>query len=250
MEYLFGFVIALCTAITGVGAGTITVPLLILFLHVPADMAVGMGLVYSAIVKLIVVPAQVLRKQIDYRVLGCMLIGGLPGVIGGSILFTQAMKHLGRSPIGLLLGIILVMTSTWCTFRHVFSAKLARPYRWYPKLLLITSSLIGTEMGFSSLGAGALGTAALMGMTDLSAVRVVGTDLAFSLALSTIGSVFHAAFVLISSRTLIRLSIGGVLGAILGTGIAPKIPNHKLRVALSLWLTLMGFELVYQALTT
>ena len=41
MELLLGFAIATLIAITGVGAGTLIAPLLILFLHVPVAEAVG-----------------------------------------------------------------------------------------------------------------------------------------------------------------------------------------------------------------
>src|SRR5258708_6831428 len=58
MDLLFGFLIAASIAVTGVGAGSITAPLLILFLHVPVPEAVGTALVYSAAVKLVVVPIQ------------------------------------------------------------------------------------------------------------------------------------------------------------------------------------------------
>jgi uncharacterized membrane protein YfcA len=44
-----------------------------------------------------------------------------------------------------------------------------------------------------------------------------------------------------------RLGIGGVLGAIAGSGIAPRIPNRQLRFALSLWLMTIGFQIIYQA---
>jgi hypothetical protein len=39
MEYLIGFIIAMFIALTGVGAGTVTVPVLVLFLGVPAPVA-------------------------------------------------------------------------------------------------------------------------------------------------------------------------------------------------------------------
>ena len=61
MQYVIGFVIALFIALTGVGAGTITVPVLVLFLGVPAPVAVGIGLMFSAAIKLILVPAQIVR---------------------------------------------------------------------------------------------------------------------------------------------------------------------------------------------
>ena len=41
MEFLLGFLIAALIAMTGVGAGTITAPLLILLLNVPVGVAVG-----------------------------------------------------------------------------------------------------------------------------------------------------------------------------------------------------------------
>ena len=88
---------------------------------------VSTALAYSAIVKLIVVPVQVIRKQVNYGVLGIMLLGGLPGVILGSILF----KHVGaaRSEDGALfvLGAIIVFTSGWHLFRHLGEPGIARP---------------------------------------------------------------------------------------------------------------------------
>ena len=67
MPYLIGFIIALFIALTGVGAGTITVPVLVLFLGVPAPVAVGIGLMFATAVKLILVPSQILRRNVAWR---------------------------------------------------------------------------------------------------------------------------------------------------------------------------------------
>jgi uncharacterized protein len=249
MDYVLGFVIAVVITLTGVGAGTATVPLLILFLHLPVDVAVSTALVYSSIVKIIAVPVQIVRRQIDYRVLGCMLIGGLPGVVLGSILFKQATTHFGRSPLYFLLGIIIILSSAWGIFRHFRRTKINRASRWHPKWLVATSVFIGTEVGFSSSGAGALGTVALLGMTDLPTSRVVGTDLAFGLAISLVGSGFHTSFHSGASPMIIRMDVGGVLGAILGACAGPKIPTRNLRLALSVWLVVIGVDLCCHAFT-
>src|SRR5258708_28900592 len=98
MDFVIGFCIAVVIALTGVGAGVISAPLLILFLHVPVEIAVSTALAYSAIVKLIVVPVQVVRRQVNYRVLGVMLLGGLPGVILGSILFKNIATYGPKTP--------------------------------------------------------------------------------------------------------------------------------------------------------
>ena len=90
MQYLIGFAIALFIALTGVGAGTVTVPVLVLFLGVPAPVAVGIGLMFATAVKMILVPAQIARRNVAWRTLGFMLLGGVPGVILGSLF----LKHL------------------------------------------------------------------------------------------------------------------------------------------------------------
>ena len=70
MEIVLGFIIAVAIGITGVGAGVITAPVLILFMHVPPAHAVGTALAFSVAVKMLVVPMQIYRKQVDYRGLG------------------------------------------------------------------------------------------------------------------------------------------------------------------------------------
>ena len=98
MELLLGFAIAVAISITGVGAGVITAPVLILFFHLPPAQAVGTALAYSVAVKFLVVPMQLLRRQVNFRVLGFMLAGGLPGVLIGSALLS-ILNRQGRQGI-------------------------------------------------------------------------------------------------------------------------------------------------------
>ena len=249
MDFLIGFLIAVVIALTGVGAGVITAPLLILFLHVPLEVAVSTALAYSAIVKLIVVPAQVVRRQVNYRVLGFMLIGGLPGVIIGSVAFKHVAAHGPRAVLSFALGSIILFTSGWHIFRYFRPAGIARPTRDRSKLIGAIMFPIGAEVGFSSSGAGALGTVALLGMTDLSASQVVGTDLAFGLAIALVGTGVHLFGGHYAGPLLLKMAIGGVAGGVVGTFVAPKIPNRNLRFALSLWLAVIGLQFCYQALT-
>src|SRR5580692_47610 len=113
MQYLIGFVIALFIALTGVGAGTITVPILVLFLKVPAPVAVGIGLMFSAAIKLILVPAQIARRNVAWRTLGFMLLGGVPGVLAGSLLLKHLVTAGSQNLLNALLGAILVGTASW-----------------------------------------------------------------------------------------------------------------------------------------
>jgi uncharacterized protein len=247
MEILTGFLIAVVIALTGVGAGTITAPMLILFLHVPADVAVGTALAYSAVVKVIVAPIQILRRQVNYRMLGYMMLGGVPGVILGSLLFRRFVLRGYSGPLYWVLGAIMVFTSGWHLYRHfrpraVSSAQTDRP-RWIAALMLP----IGAEVGFSSSGAGALGTVALLSLSSLPATQIVGTDIVFGLGVAIVGSGVHMLGGTYNSALLIKMIIGGIAGAIVGSSIAPHVPNRQLRFALSVWLLVIGVEFCYRA---
>jgi uncharacterized membrane protein YfcA len=250
MEYLIGFIIATFIALTGVGAGTITTPLLILFLGVPASVAVSTGLMFSSAVKLVLVPSQIARKQVAWRVLGFMVLGGLPGVLVGSLLLRHLDVHGPQVVLNSLLGAVLVFTALWqlaFSFRPIrgdqASIEETRKDRshWLPFLMFP----VGAEVGFSSAGAGALGSAALLGLTPLSPTQVVGTDILFGFLLSLIGSGAHGFFHGTDSALLKHLVIGGLFGVIFGTVTARWIPKRPLRFALWIWLLLIGSQFIY-----
>lgn len=247
MEVVLGFLIAVVIAITGVGAGTITAPLLLLFLHVPVSVCVGTALAYSTLVKLIVVPVQIWRKQVNYKIVGVMLLGGIPGVVLGSLLFRRVALQGGQALLYAALGFIIVISSALHIYRHfhppVNRAEIKDRPSWVAALMLP----IGAEVGFSSSGAGALGTILLLGLTSLSTTQVVGTDLAAGFALSLVGSGVHILGGNYDAALLLKLISGGVIGAIVGSTLAPRLPNRKLRLALSLWLLAIGIQFCYQA---
>jgi uncharacterized protein len=245
MEYSVGFIIAVFIALTGVGAGTITTPLLILFLGVPAPEAVATGLMFSAAVKLVLVPSQIARGQVAWRVLGFMLLGGLPGVLIGSLVLRHLDIHGPQLLLNGLLGGVLVFTALWqiaFSFRptRVDIPRIDRS-RWLPFLMFP----VGAEVGFSSAGAGALGSAALLSLTALTPVQVVGTDIVFGFLLSLIGSGAHGFFHGTSSGLLQHLVIGGLAGVALGTAAARWIPKRPLRFALWVWLLIIGSQFIY-----
>jgi uncharacterized membrane protein YfcA len=240
MQYLIGFVIALFIALTGVGAGTITVPILVLFLKVPAPIAVGIGLTFSAAIKLILVPAQIIRGNVAWRTLGYMLLGGVPGVLIGSLLLKQLVTSGSQNVLNALLGAILVSTATWqivFSFRRVERNTLGRDRS---PLLAWLMFPVGAEVGFSSAGAGALGSAALLSLTNLLPAQVVGTDIAFGFLVSLIGSGAHWFSHQSNLQLLLQLTAGGVVGALTGTLLSNSIPRRPLRIALWLWLLILG----------
>lgn len=245
MEYVIGFTIAVFIALTGVGAGTITTPLLILFLGIPASVAVSTGLMFSAAVKLVLVPSQIARKQVNWRVLAYMLAGGLPGVLIGSLVLKHLTKHGPERLLNALLGGVLILTALWQIFFSFRPARAEGPLKDRSKLLPFLMLPVGAEVGFSSAGAGALGTAALLSLTPLLPAQVVGTDILFGFLLSLVGSGAHGFFHGTNSSLLTHLVAGGLVGVILGTFAARWIPKRPLRFALWIWLLIIGSQFIY-----
>ena len=240
MQYIIGFLIALFIALTGVGAGTVTVPVLVLFLGVPAADAVAIGLMFATAVKLILVPAQMIRGNIAWRTLGFMLLGGVPGVIIGSLFLKHLVTAGSQNLLNGILGAILVGMAAWqllFSFRPMKQHE-DRPDRsWLLPWLMLP---VGTEVGFSSAGAGALGSAALLGLTPLAPAQVVGTDIAFGFVVSLIGSGAHWFSRGAESSLVLHLIAGGAFGAISGAILSTHIPRRPLRIALWIWLLILG----------
>ncbi len=248
MQYLIGFIIATFIALTGVGAGTITVPLLILFLNVPAAVAVTVGLMYSAAVKLVLVPAQIWRRNVCWRTLGFMLAGGVPGVLIGSVVLKHFVNVGAERGVEGALGFILVFTATYQIIFSFRSPEKRREHPDKPQILPFLMLPVGAEVGFSSAGAGALGSAALLSLTRLTPAQVVGTDIAFGFLISLIGSGAHWFAHTMNATLLLHLVEGGAAGAVLGTALSTRVPKRPLRFALWIWLLLIGAMFLYRFL--
>jgi uncharacterized membrane protein YfcA len=247
MPILLGFLIAIAIGITGVGGGIITAPVLILFLGMPPVEAVTVALVFAAVVKLLIAPAYIWRKQVDYSILFKLLAGGIPGVLGGSLLLEQLSGWRQSKFLYAVLGLTIALAAAMNLYRlHKRAAPSAIRDRsvWLPLLALP----IGAEVGFSSAGAGALGTVALMSLTTLTAAQVVATDVLFGLGLSLVGGGLHWSAGHGVPEVLWMLLAGGLAGSLVGVYLSGAIPTKPLRAVLCLWLIVIGCQLCLRGL--
>jgi uncharacterized membrane protein YfcA len=219
--------------------------MLIIFLGMPAAAAVGTALIFASIVKLIVAPIYMWRRQVDFRVAGWMLLGGIPGVVGGGILLSRLNTHAGQKWLYLLLGLTIVSAALLNIYRLMRPQAAGGPSR-RPRLLALLMFPVGAETGFSSAGSGALGSLALLGLTSLSAAEVVGTGVLFGLVLSIIGGGIQLHYGNFAGAVLARLLMGGILGAFVGTTLAVRIPSRPLKWALAVWLATLGAQLCWR----
>jgi len=202
-------------------------PVLILFFHVTPAYAVGTALAFGVAVKLLVVPMQLFRKQVDFRVLGYMLAGGLPGVLIGSAILSKlnrafASRHFirgarfdDRSDGGAESLSALDSADSQANCRPVALAALYHSARSAPK------------SDFPQQVRARWVPWWLLAITPLTAAQVVGTDLFFGLCVGLVGTGFQLTAGNFDSAILVKLVIGGLAGAFAGTTSRPWLPNES-----------------------
>jgi uncharacterized protein len=242
MNFLIGFLIAVAVGLTGIGGGSFTVPALVLLAGLTAGEAVGTAFLFAGVLRLIAAPFYLVGKQIHSRYLWLLLQGAVPGLLVGTWLLRLLYRDAGNPIVIVLLGVLLAASSSVTFVRRIQNPGFAgKNHRWLPWLALP----IGVESGFSSAGAGALGTVLLLNYSEMTPAQVVGTDLLFGLVLAVIGSAFHWSFGSINSPVLLQLLVGGVPGVIAGCLLARRVPANKLKTAVAMVAIFAGLQLVW-----
>jgi uncharacterized membrane protein YfcA len=242
MHLILGFLIAVAVGLTGIGGGSFTVPALLLIVGLPAGEAVGTAFVFAGVLRLIAAPFYLLRHHVHSRYFRLMLMGAVPGLVLG-IMALRWLANTGNDPVVVMaLGLLLALTSGVSFVPRVQNRNfVVRNAQWLPWLAFP----IGIESGFSSAGAGALGTVLLLNYSEMAPAQVVGTDIVFGLVLAVIGSAAHWTFGSISTPVLLQLLAGGVPGVVLGCLLARKVPAHKLKAVVAAVALAAGLQLVW-----
>ena len=242
MYSVIGFIIAIAVGMTGIGGGSFTVPALVLLAGLASGEAVGTAFLFAGVLRLIAAPFYLADKQIHSKYLWLMLKGAVPGLLLGTAVLRFLDRDSGSPLVIILLGLILAASSSVTFIRRMQNPTFARKNsRWLPWLALP----IGVEAGFSSAGAGALGTVLLLNYSEMAPAQVVGTDLLFGLVLAVIGSAFHWSFGSINMPVLGQLLAGGVPGVVFGCLLARRIPAARLKTVVAMIAIFAGLQLVW-----
>lgn len=239
---LLGFFIALAVGLTGIGGGSFTVPALLLLVGLPAGEAVGTAFVFAGALRLMAAPFYLLGRQVHSRYFKLLVVGAVPGLMLGMLALRGVAKAENSGVVTIVLGVVLAVSSSISFFPRVQNPRFAvKNARWLPWLAFP----IGIESGFSSAGAGALGTVLLLNYSEMAPAQVVGTDILFGLVLAIIGSAVHWTMGSISMPVLLQLLAGGVPGVIVGCLAARKVPAQKLKTVVAAIAICAGLQLVW-----
>jgi hypothetical protein len=246
-----GFIIGFLIGVTGVGAGSLTTPLLIWVGYSPA-VAVGTDLLFASLTKASAAWRHHRLGNVNWGILGCLAAGSLPGAV--TILvwlyFAEPDKNLLAATIRQVLALALVvsafavMVSAWLR-RHrppEEHAAITVPPRVGQTLLF--GFVLGALVALTSVGAGAIGVAVLTGLyPKLLARRIVGTDIVHAIPLTFVCGMGHAGLGNVDLWLLGVLLLGSVPGILLGSRITGVIPDWLLRAALGLILFYAAYVL-------
>jgi hypothetical protein len=266
------------SGVFGVGGGFLMTPLLI-FIGVPAEIAVGTGTIQVLASSVSGVLAQLGRRAVDVRMGGVLVAGGIVGSVIGFLLF-RWMAAVGVIDTFVILAYVFFLGSVGVLmFVESLRAVLARsragaPRRrlhqhyWLHRLPLkrrfpqsrlyismlvplVTGGSIGVLTAIMGVGGGFILVPAMVYMIGMPTKIVVGTSL-FQLSFVSAAAGFLHAY---GSQTVdiilaLLLIAGGVVGAQLGSRAGAYLRGDQLRILLALIVLAMCGRLAWDLVAT
>lgn len=247
---LSGLFVGILVGLTGVGGGSLMTPILVLLFGVHPATAVGTDLLYASVTKMFGTVVHGSKRNVDWKIVGLLAIGSVPTAAiaiwfirenGESAAFTKFMKD--------LLGVTLIITCFLVLLRSrllEFAHKNKDPDpKLQSGLTVIVGVVLGGLVALTSVGAGAIGvTAMILLYHRLPIVRLVGSDIAHAVPLTMVAGMGYFMIGAVNIPMLISLLIGSIPGIILGSWLAPKVPEKIIRYMLAAVLALVGYKML------
>lgn len=240
---LFGIAVGILIGLTGIGGGSLMTPLLIIVLGTAPVTAIGTDLAYGAITKTFGGVSHLRKGTVDLRVCAWLGLGAVPGTLVGVILVSRLHSAYGREFEDVLLGVVasaLLIVAAVILMRTLLASHLADKERHRPQLTsrlkAITLALglfLGTILGLTSVGTGALIGVAMMFLFRLTPQRVAGTSVFLGAALLWVAGLGYIAAGHVNFALMGNILIGSIPGVWLGSQLIDKVPDQALRVILA-----------------
>ena len=231
-------------------------PFLVLYFGVPARIAVGTDLLFAAVTKAAGMSMHGLRGTIDWQVVRRLWFGSLPAaaVTGWFIyLFGRESFNVDRFILDAL-GIMLVLTALCLLARgwlHGIGRRLrlgsaADFKRLQPAATVLAGAVLGIVVTLTSVGAGALGAAALLYLYPLrlTPAKLVGTDLVHAIPLACVAGISYWLMGSVDWTLLGWMLLGSIPGVLLGAHWATRSSPAVLRAILAVLLVVSGVKIL------
>ncbi|HEX9812574.1 MAG TPA: sulfite exporter TauE/SafE family protein [Burkholderiales bacterium] len=252
---LSGLIVGFIVGLTGMGGGSLMTPLLVLLFGVPPATAVGTDLLYASITKAGGMWVHGRNGTVDWKVVGWLAAGSVPMAFVTVLLLSALKLESGRlaTLISGVLGVALILTALALFFRErlrqLGRAQHHTGKEWRPRVIPYTVAVgvvLGVLVTISSVGAGAIGMAALFWLYPrLASAKLVGTDIAHAVPLTAVAGLGHLYLGSVDYALLGYLLVGSLPGIYLGSHLSRKFPEKILRPVLASILILIGGRLMW-----
>jgi uncharacterized membrane protein YfcA len=250
-----GLVVGALVGLTGVGGGSLMTPVLMLLFGQPPAMAVGTDLMFSASTKLVATASFGFSRRVDWRIVARLAIGSVPAAVAviAWFWFNDRAPVAVDQIISRCLAVILALAAAALLMQNAlrrlglrFAAGwLSSAERNKVILTVVAGSLLGIGVTMTSVGAGALGVAALVALYPLrlTSDRLVATDIAHALPITAIAAAGHAVLGHVDLRVLACLLVGSIPGVLLATRATIRLPPQLTRTLIAAMLILVSARL-------
>ena len=272
-----GGLVGVLSGMFGVGGGFLMTPLLF-FIGIPPAVAVATEANQIVASSFSGVLAHVKRRNVDFKMGGVLLIGGLVGAGVGVFIFNY-LKGLGQVDLlvklcyVVFLGIVgsLMFTESLQALRkskQVSASKLRKKRTWIHALPLkirfrvsglyisaippvLIGILVGILAAIMGVGGGFVMVPAMIYLLGMPTKVVVGTSLFQIIFVTAFTTMLHATTNYTVDIVLaVLLLVGGVIGAQFGTMFGAKLKAEQLRILLAVMVLMvcakLAFDLIVQ----
>jgi uncharacterized membrane protein YfcA len=244
-----GWVIGFLIGMTGVGAGSLTTPILISGFGLPPAVAVGTDLLFASITKASAAWRHQRLANIDWMILRRLVAGSLPGaafLLAWLYIVHPNIDALGRT-IRTALGYSLLASAAanavypWLTRHDVLAAFDLRNTGYGRIATVALGAVLGSLVALTSVGAGAIGVIVLTILyPTLPARQLIGTDIVHAIPLTLLAGLGHLGMGSMDLTVLLFLLLGSIPGIAVGSRVTRIIPDWLLRLALAIVLIYAG----------
>ena len=250
---LAGLLVGILVGMTGVGGGSLMTPLLVLVFGFHPATAVGTDLLYASVTKTVGTAVHGRNKTVDWRVVGLLACGSVPAAMITLIVLARA-GTLGSHAVGvlsLMLGVILVLTGITILFQQRIVAHFVRDDhaemnpRTLARATILLGFILGVLVSVTSVGAGALGTTALLILYPrYPLARIAGSDIAHAVPLTLIAGIGHWLYGAVDFGLMLSLLMGSIPGIIIGSLLATRSRDNILRPVMAVTVLIVGTRLL------
>jgi uncharacterized membrane protein YfcA len=252
-----GFFVGVVVGLTGMGGGALMTPALIFLGVGDAATVVTADLTAAAVYKSGGALVHKREGTPNMALVKWLIIGSVPMALLGPHLISWAAPpgDLDRT-LKLCIGFALLLAAVTYALRLYVNLLRLRAGRRgddhlpvvRPLPTLLVGALGGLLVGVTSVGSGSvIMIALLMLYPGLSAVRLVGTDLVQAVPLVLAAAISNIALHGLDWALAIPLILGSVPGTILGSLLAPRMPQSIIRRGIVVVLTMSGIALLDKA---